>query len=80
MTAVSLSSGTPTPGPAGHPDSRLFLLILLTDETHASPSAERKQEEASGGPGRRQVCGMAGQRGILPLGTRRAPESSTGRQ
>lgn len=33
-------SGTPTPGPAGHPHSQLFL--LLTDGTHVSLSAERK--------------------------------------
>jgi len=44
-------------------DSRLFLLILLTDGTRVSPSAKSKQQEASGGPGRRQVRGMAGQRG-----------------
>lgn len=41
MTDVSLSSGTPTAGPAGHPDNQLFLLIFLIDELHISLSAKR---------------------------------------
>lgn len=46
---------TPTWGPAGRPDSRFFLLILLTDQ---NPRFSEGQEKARRSPG--EALGVVG--------------------